>query len=70
MGFLDGHHVENVDNASGQDIEERGIRMRDVHPAVAVLQQFHIWCGIGIFELQQVLLDDPAILLRQEVNVL
>lgn len=70
MCFLNRHHFENVDNAPGQNIEERSIGMSDMHPAMTVLQQLHIRGSIRIFKLQQVLLDDPAILLRQAVNVL
>jgi hypothetical protein len=68
--FLDRHHFKNIDNAPGQDIEECRIRVTDMHPAVAVLQQLNIRSSIGILELQQVLLDDPPILLRQAANVL
>jgi len=70
MRFLDRHHFENVDNTPGQNIEERSIGMRDMHPAVTVLQQLYVRGSIRIFKLQQVLLDDPAILLCQAVNVL
>ena len=70
MRFLDRHYLENIDNASGQNIKERSVRMRDMHPAVAVLQQFHIRRSIRIFEFQEMLLDNPAIFLRQAVNVL
>ena len=70
MCFLDRHHFENGDNAPGQDIEERSIGMSDKHPAVTVLQQLRIRGSIGILKFEQVLFDDPAILLWQAVNVL
>ena len=69
MRFLDRHHFENVDNAPGQNIEERSIGMRDMHPAVTVLQQLHIRGSIRILKFQQMLLDNPAILFLQAVNV-
>ena len=70
MRFLNRHYFENVDNAPWQNIEERGIGMGDMHPTMTVLQQLHIRGCIGIFKFQQMLLDDPAILLWQAVNVL
>ena len=70
MRFLDRHHFKNVYNPPGQNIEERSIGMSDMHPAVTILQQLHIRSSIRIFKLQQMLLDDPAILSRQVVNVL
>ena len=70
MRFLDRHHFENVDNAPGKNIEERSIGMGDMHPAVTIMQQLHIRINIRIFQFQQMLLDDPAILVRQTVSVL
>jgi hypothetical protein len=37
MRFVDRHHFKDIDNAPGQDNEERCIGMGNVHPAVAVL---------------------------------
>ena len=70
MRFLDRHHFENVDNATMQNIKKRSIGMGDMHPAVTVLQQLHIRGNIRIFKFQQMLLDDPAILLWQTVKLL
>lgn len=70
MRFLNRHHFKNVDDTTGHNIEKRSIAMSDMHPAVTILQQLHIRGCIGVFQFQQMLLDDPAILLRQIVNVL
>ena len=39
MRLLNRHHFENVDNATGQNIEKRSIGMSDMHPGMTVLQQ-------------------------------
>jgi len=70
MCFLDRHDFENIDNTPGQNIEECGIGIGNMYPAVTVLQQLCIRGGVWILEHQQVLLDDPAIFIRQAVNVL
>lgn len=68
--FFDRHRFKDIDNAPGQDIEKRGERMSNMHPAMTVLQELHIRGRVRIFELQQVLLDDPPVLILQAVNVL
>jgi hypothetical protein len=62
-------NIYNPDAIPEHD-KECCVRVCDMHATYPVAKVFGVPCGQGIFELDQVLLDDPSVFFRQAVNVL
>ncbi len=69
MSPLDSIHIHDPDTILEHN-KKCCVGMGDMHAADTIADIFDVSCSERIFELDQVLLDDPAIFFRQVVNVL